>query len=573
MPNIKKIVFHPAVLIPSLLILFLGAAALTKTFIWPVVKKYQAQILREEAAALLEQGNYSNAFIEIRKALFKDSQDLESYKIGLAAAENSQEHYHYIPSFLQELMKMEPENPDHFYKFILFALRTQSLDMARDAFSKYPVSKKQSERYHQIGYSLGLGTKDLELADFHLEKLLKMRPDDDKLLYTLSSLRLRVSKDEDKISDAKEALTNLAAAENSRLPALRVLLAHSLVEQDAEKIVEYIEEFGEIGSLGTRDRLLILQAQKTIDPENFREHIDQFLDQEIQDPLEVTVALDFLIKNELLDRASSWAESLSEDVKKQEDVKRKISQIYYLTENWSNLRENILDENWAQHEFGRYLLLALTSKIQSDPLAFRKYWQQCLIEIGSNREYLKSLFQTTASWGWEKESIEVLEKSFHEEPTDDEIFNVLANHFMSIGETSRALEILGRRVEYVPDDLSSKNNFALLSILTDKNHTTAFTYARKNFESDNENPYFVTTWAFALQKLDRLQEAAKMIEWLPEVERNDPRRAVYMAKIFFELGNHDRAREFLERVAETPLFAEEKNLLMSMQKTLQQADK
>ena len=69
MPKLKKIVFHPAVFLPVLLIAFLGTAILAKIFLWPSIKKYQANEYKKEANYFFEKGNYRNAFIEIRKAI------------------------------------------------------------------------------------------------------------------------------------------------------------------------------------------------------------------------------------------------------------------------------------------------------------------------------------------------------------------------------------------------------------------------------------------------------------------------------------------------------------------------
>jgi hypothetical protein len=116
---------------------------------------------------------------------------------------------------------------------------------------------------------------------------------------------------------------------------------------------------------------------------------------------------------------------------------------------------------------------------------------------------------------------------------------------------------------HITEDLESKNNFALLSLLRGVNDTKAFIHAKDNFAKDGENPYFLTTWAFALQTQGRHTEAINIVNALKPSDLNDPQRSVYLAKIFFGYGDKDKAKEILSRVDESAMFTEEKNLLAS----------
>jgi tetratricopeptide (TPR) repeat protein len=571
MLNLRKNLFHPAIFIPILLITFILVVAVVKVFVWPAVKQFQANNYKENAREFLEKENYRNAFIEIRKAILKDPGDLESYQIALKSAEKSADHFQYVLGLLSKLMEMDSNNPDNFVKFILLNLQIDNLTEAQQAYENYPENSMESEDYHRLGYSIGMGTRDFDKADTHITKLIELRPDDLKLQFTLSTLRLESSDDEDIKLEAANSLSELADTEIARTPALRVLLTHSLVEQDKAKVEEYIQQLSAMGNIVIRDHLLILQAQKFVDEESFAGLVDNFLLNETTDPDDISMTLDFLQRNEMLQRASKWLEFLPDTLKINSVVAKKASQIYFLTKDYEKLKEVLLDEDWSKQEFGRFLLLALTSKVEGDPIAFRKYWQQCLIEIEDNEDLLKHLFETVSTWGWENESIEVLERIFHEQPADDQTFNVLINHFMGSGDTNRALEILIRRINFLPDDLRSKNNFALLSLLSGVNQASAFGYAKENFETDNENPYYTTTWAFALELQGRSQEALNLIEFLTDEERNDPQRAVYIAKIYHETGDQKMANQLLSQVDESTLFAEEKVLLRSIRRSIQEA--
>ena len=568
MKKSKNNLFHPAVFIPLLLVFFVVAVVLAKVLLWPAIKLRQATEHKQSAQKHLENENYRNAFADIQKAILKNPDDLESYEIALAASEKSQEHLRYVPAYLDKLMEMDPENPVHFQKYILLTLRLGAGGEAREVFERYPAAAQDSKEYHQLGYSIGSGLKDTTMAQFHLSKLVELNPEDDSLKLFLSTLQLRSSEDESARNDAQSSLEAFASAEDSKIPALRVLLTHALVEQNIEEVSKYLEELDRVEPLPLIDQLLTLQARKVVDEDRFPQLVDAFLSEVAKDSIGVRLIIEFLLKNQLAQVASDWIETLPAELASLPEVSRKISQVYYETEDWNRLESKLMEGNWNDEDFGRLLLLALTSRKGDDPISFQNYWKECLVKVGTNRRALKSLFQTVSAWGWIEESVEVLEIRFREEPGDDEVFQLLTNHFMSIGATDKTIQTLERRVEFIRDDSNSKNNLALLSLLTGTNEGSAFNYAQENYQEEENNPYFLTTWALALSTRDRANESLALLETLSEDQRNDPQRAVYLAQIHLSAGNFQKAENYAAKADSSKLFKEEKELLSSIKETL-----
>lgn len=507
MKKSKNKFFHPAIFIPLLLVLFIGAVVLAKLLLWPAIKLRQADDLKQSALEHLEKENYRNAFADIQKSILKNPEDIESFEIALQASEKSKEHHRYVPAYLSKLMEMDPDNPLHFQKFILFALRLGAPADAKDAFDKYPTASRDTIEYHQFGYSIGSGLNDNEMTERHLSKLVELNPDNDSLKLFLSTLQLRSSGDEDLRNNAQNSLETFAANEESKVPALRVLLTHALVENNTAQIEEYVADFEEIENLPLIDELLKLQAKKVLDEDSFPQLLSDFLSRPVVSSINARLIIEFLLKNELADTASNWVKTLPMELKSLPEVARKISQIYFKTQDWNKLESVLIGGDWGKEEYGRLLLLALISRQRDDLLAFQNFWKECVVKVGTNRNALKSLFQTVKTWGWVEESIEVLEIRFREEPEDDEAFQILTAYFMKQGATDKTLRTLERRVEFSPDDSESKNNLALLSLLTGANVSTAFNHAEENYNQDSENPYFQTTWAFALALRERADEA------------------------------------------------------------------
>lgn len=565
MKKTKRKLFHPAIFIPLLLGLFIVSVVLTKVLLWPAIKLRQAAEHKKTAQEYLENENYRNAFSEVQKAILKNPEDIDSYAIALTASENSNEHHQYIPAYLQRLMEIEPDNPYHFQKYVLLTLRLGATGEAKEVFANYPEAARNTQEYHQLGYSIGSALKDTNLAESHLSKLVELNPEDPTLHFFLSTLQLRSSETDSIRTNAQSSLEDLATTEDGKVPALRVLLSHSIVEKNIEQTKRYVSEIGDMEDLTIIDRLLILLAQKLIDESSFPEEVRNFLKEPIPDSVSIRLTLDFLVRNKMGTLAADWIETLSPESKEAPEVARKISQTYYEIEDWSRLKSSLIETNWGNEDYGRLLLLALTNRKEGDPISFQTNWKQCLVKVGTNQDALKSLFNTISSWGWLEESVEVLEIRFREKPEDEEIFQQLIAYFMSNGETDKAIETLSRRVEFLPEDANSKNNLALLSLISGVNETIAFNFAEENYNKDKTNPYFLTTWAFALAMRDRVNEA------LPEEQLSDSQRAVYIAYIYLEANKLDTAEAYTAKVDASSLFREEQALLNSTRAAIQEA--
>ena len=571
MKKSKNKFFHPAIFIPLLLVFFIGTVVLAKVLLWPAIKLRQAEDLKQSALEHLEKENYRNAFADIQKSILKNPEDIESFEIALEASEKSKEHHRYVPAYLSKLMEIDPDNAVHFQKFILFALRLGAPVDAKEVFEKYPASLRDTIEYHQFGYSIGSGLNDDDMAERHLSKLVELNPDNDSLKLFLSTLQLRSSEDEGSRDAAQSSLENFAANEESKVPALRVLLTHAMVENNTAQIEEYIADFDQIENLPLIDELLKLQARKVLDESSFPQLVDDFLSRPVENSINLRLVIEFLLKNDMADTAAQWVQTLPADLKTLPEVARKISQIYFKLQDWDNLESVLVDGDWGKEEYGRLLLLALIGRQRDDLLAFQNHWKECIVQVGTDRNALKSLFQTVKTWGWTEESVEVLEIRFREEPEDDEVFQILTSYFMSQGATDKTLQTLERRVEFSPDDSNSKNNLALLSLLTGANVSTAFNYAQENFKKDSENPFFVTTWALALALRDRADEALIHLGSLNSDQMDDPQRAVYMARIFLAAGNIPKAENYLAKVDSDKLLGEEKQLLRSIEEIISES--
>lgn len=111
------------------------------------------------------------------------------------------------------------------------------------------------------------------------------------------------------------------------------------------------------------------------------------------------------------------------------------------------------------------------------------------------------------------------------------------------------------------DSLPIKNNFAMLSLLLQRDQPRASRLAQEVYTADRTNGIFASTYAFALYQEGKFSAGLKVLEGLPERERLRPEVIPYYALILAAGGDQQKARLLLQNTTNHSLLPEEKLLL------------
>lgn len=539
----------------------------------PAYKNWRDNKLINQARANYELEDYDAAFLAIRKVL-RQNESPEAWDLGVNIIRHLPQQRRFVPAYLLKLTELDPIKPEYFNTYCLLALKLNNPEAAKEVYEKYPEIHRTSNIYHEIGYRINSATSNSEGAEIHLQELIKNNPDNLSYLYSLSVLNLK-NPDQEKQNTAEETLRGFVKNDDYKLHSIRALLTFFIISERAKDANEMAELLESSQETNLRDQLLIAQSFTTFDSSRFDNKWKFIQNWKFSQAADVVVVLDFLLRNSKFDEALDWLPQIPVEYMNESFVSQKVGQVYYLNQDWGSLQTYLQsfgdtnDTGWNEKEFGRFLLMALASRIQGNEMEFRGYWEKSLAAMGNNKEYLKNTFGQTIKWGWSKEAITVLEKLFQMDATDTEIYSLLMNYYIKTGQTQRLIELLSKRLEIVPDDNTSKNNLALLSLLLESNVSSAFSFAQANFQEEPNNPHYLTTWAFALAAQGRTEEALDLLGKLPEEEAKKPDRIIYLASIYMDSGQAHAAAKLLSEVTPTLQVPEEEALMKAILKEIE----
>jgi len=555
----KKFLSHPLVIAHLVLILLIGGFFIAKIFAWPAYKDWQNNRLFEQATQLAEDENFENAYLAIRKVIIQ-TEDPEAWKLALHIAEQLPEKYEMIPQLLNKLTEIDPDNPEHFQKLCLIGLSAQQPEFAKSIFDKYPETGKGNITYHSLGYQIAMRLNDTEEATKHLKALNELDPENTEFTFLLSAMNIR-SKEAGTQTEAKATLETLSNDPKARMPALRALLSNAIMNKNKKEALAYADQILRADSPSLGDRLSAMEAYQLFQPEKTEAMINAMDPSQFSKAGEQFAILDFLIKYQNFDIAKEWIKNLPDELLNNEVLSPKIAQVYYLTQDWAALTEAIKDADWKDKDFGRNLLLGLASRAQGDEYAFRDYWEQALLQTNQDPDVQKMMIQQILRWNWKAEAIEVMQGLYKQNPQDDELYAVLTRYYLNTNKTPDLVRHLQLRLEYKPKDLIAKNNLALISLIKGQNLSSAFAYARANYDADANDPSFTTTWILALVLQDRAPEALELIQQLSQEERTDPQRCIYLAYAYYKADKIQDAEALLNQSSPEPIFKEEHDIL------------
>jgi hypothetical protein len=171
------------------------------------------------------------------------------------------------------------------------------------------------------------------------------------------------------------------------------------------------------------------------------------------------------------------------------------------------------------------------------------------------------LAQLTDSWGWQKETEDVLWTIVKRSPADEWALQSLLKRLAARDDTAGLYRAYQALLERHPQSLDAKNNFAMLGLLLNRDEARANKLAREVYEADKTNAFGVSTYAFALHTRTNTTAGLRLMQTLPESELQRPNIAAYYAILLAAAGEREKARPFFAEAEKAQLLPEERRLL------------
>lgn len=538
----------------------LGGALGGKRYIWPAVKSWRMERMNREAREFLAKGDFNNALLTARKTLQSSQENVEAWRIAVAAAKSRETNE--VVYYQQNFARLQPTK-ENYLELIRMCVRFNLYNAAQDAIKSVAKNANDDPEFHSLAAQVYLRTNRRVAAKFHLLALTQLKPTDRSAQLDLAELQM--ADDPARKDTALRAQVRRLADEPAlRKRALMMLLRESIAAKLRVETAELIARLQGVADLGIGERLLLLEGATMVEG-NLSPTILQQLQSEVaKEPGDVVRVIDFLARSGQERQAVAWFPALPEETRKDENVRRSLAEVLLTLRDWPALESHLRSGTWPNYEFLRQALLAYTYRAQQRPGDFAEAWKAALLAIGADyqKDYPKAsyLFARLEAWKWGAERYDVVWKLFSLVPTNAQLREALIAWERSRGNTVNLNKIFARHVEVEPSSALARNNFIYSSMLLDSNIARMGVMAADLVSQFPDNPYFVTTHAFALFKQGDAAGALKRLEGLSVVDLAVPERVLLRAVFLARVGDTARAAELMKGVKLQTLLPEEKRL-------------
>ena len=233
--------------------------------------------------------------------------------------------------------------------------------------------------------------------------------------------------------------------------------------------------------------------------------------------------------------------------------------------DWRGLEALTSGADWKEFEFLRLALLARAQRENGKMEVFPETWQAAVTAASGDRYTLDELWQLVSTWGpaWENQLNSIL-WAIGDKWEDRKALQLLYAKYARASDTTRLREVTEKMVVSDPTNRNAINNLAMFSLLLKIDLADAVKKAGELYASDNGNPTFASTYAYALYLEGYPAQALKIMESLDPKQLDDPSIATYYGILLAANKQPAKAVEFLRIALKNPkLLPEEKKLVES----------
>ena len=523
---------------------------------WPAYKSWREAKLERMTQEFMAKGDFDNALLTARQALRKNQRSIALWRLAAAAAKakGSTDVIYYQRNVAQLDHTVASQ-----LELIRLALKHGAYRDALDAIDNINPEAKKNIEFHRLAAQAYLTLGRPVSAKLHLNSLISLQPDDQKARLDLAEIELGEDA-EGKNTALRQEIIALSRSDGLRMRALEMLLKDAINRDDKSRALELAGQLRGQPNLESEQRVLVLTgltAGGSAEANEYRHTLQKELS---DDPKAVVALVRFYRHSGPQIEARKWFDSLSPEVRKDTRVQEAIAEAFLEWKEWMRLDQALAGGQWKDREFMRHAFTAYSARKTGRLADAGNAWRLAVIQAGDSTRATSELLALVARWGWQTEQYDLVWKLFALMPRNESISRQLIAWEYQQGHTANLNRIYARLMEFSGDDRMLKNNFAYSSLLLDANLSKAYEVARLNLQAEPENPYFITTQAFALYKQSRPAAALNLLETIRPSALSSPERMMFRALFRASSGDAAGAADLLDGVKISGFLPEERRL-------------
>jgi predicted Zn-dependent protease len=528
----------------------------------PMYHRYKAERSFNQARAFLQKGDLRSGVLSLRAAVAANPAHLEATRLMadvLAEARSPA-----AVGWRRRVVELAPtaENRALFAATALrvekppFPLVTQTLEELRAGGGETNVG------FHLVASQLALRLNRLENAARHLDAAATLEPTNRLHQLNLATLRLRQSESA-AASHARQELAALVADPALGEHALRSLIADGLIRRQFDETDRWSQQLLALPQARFDDRLQHLAALVAAGRPQTNAWLAQLQHEAATNAIKVARVVGWMTGNGQPRPALDWLDRLDPKVRTAPPLPLVEAECHVALNDWPALERFLDGQNWDEQDPLRLVLLTRALREQGRREMADMQWRRALSAGGRAGEALGTIAQVTAAWGWADETEEALWTLVKRAPWQNWAWDALLHARTAAGDTPGLYRVYSALLETKPDAPVFKNNTAATGLLLNRDLEKCARLAREVYLADTNNGTFASTYAFALHVQGKTADGLRILQTLPETERQQPSVATYYALLLAASDRHAQAAPYFAAAAQGLLLPEEKRLLES----------
>lgn len=464
----------------------------------------------------------------------------------------------------RRLVQLQPDSLEPRVALIDSALRFRDINAARDAIRELPDAQRDRPEALKAMLAYAMATDNRPIADALYDRLKQLEPDNDRLKVMHALLRLKNSKPAT-LAAAREELEGYLKDPRHALFIRREMMLAAMQRNDRDDARRLAALIAADPQATLADRLHDANFALNVDKRPFAEVFANLAPHAAGQPADAAELVRWTVLVGQHERGAAWLETLPPAVRDDAALLPVRAEVASARGDWDRMADLLEAGAWGPVDRDA-IRLAFSARLAADrnnPTLQRQIWDEALTAAGRSQAGLTLLYRLSGIWRWEEPGERALWAMVRNFPLQAWAHQTLFNVYRQRGDIDNMQALIGALRERDGSMLRYRHDWALLSVLRSRSLSwnPAKQVMHELYQSDPENPHYVTGYAFALAQSDKAPEALEVLASLSEAEVAEPARAPYLAYIY---GMARRQAEF-ERLAAaerdlTGLLREEREL-------------
>jgi predicted Zn-dependent protease len=525
----------------------------------PLYRSYQEKRAVAQAQVFLAQEEYSKAALSARRALLYNPRNLEACRLIAQMAERAGS-----PEALEWWRRVADLDSSLTNRFSLagasLLFEPPPFPAAQKIFDSLAPSEKQSAVYHRLAAARALRLNRLGEAEEHFKEALRFEPAKENDQLNLAMLQLNSPDDETRAA-ARHRLEGFFDHEQFGPIAFRALISHYLHQNEPGEAAAFSRQL--LAHLqGTfEDQIQHLNILLANGDADYNRYLDFLMYEAGTNAVACALIGGHLLSSGKAETALEWLSNLPSAVQRLQPIPRLAAECHVILGDWGGLENFLREKRWKENEPLRFALLARALREQQDEEFARVNWERAA-KLGVDRfDTAHALATLAESWGWEKETEELLWKIAERFPGNPRAAESIERFYHSRGNTWGLYRFYSGRIKTDPDHPAVKNNLALVCLLLKLSLEDAHQMAKEAHEQRPDHPEFAATFAYSLHLQGKTRDGLSVFDGLTRMQLERPGVATYYAILLAAAGETAKADHYFARARSAPLLPEEQQLL------------